>query len=138
MVATAVLIATSETILAAVPSVYAAGAALAIFACGTVTWNVVVVVLRQTLVPQHLLGRANSVYRLVAWGGLPVGAAAGGIVAAEVGTRAVFGVGAVAMALVAVALLVGARRQWITRAEQSAEQSTEQSTAQAPLPADTD
>ncbi|MFD6936354.1 MFS transporter [Streptomyces goshikiensis] len=130
LVATAVLIATSETILAAVPSVYAAGAALAIFACGTVTWNVVVVVLRQTLVPQHLLGRANSVYRLVAWGGLPVGAAAGGIVAAEVGTRAVFGVGAVAMALVAVALLVGARRQWITR--------TEQSTAQAPLPADTD
>ncbi|MFE3865578.1 MFS transporter [Streptomyces goshikiensis] len=134
LVATAVLIATSETILAAVPSVYAAGAALAIFACGTVTWNVVVVVLRQTLVPQHLLGRANSVYRLVAWGGLPVGAAAGGIVAAEVGTRAVFGVGAVAMALVAVALLVGARRQWITRAEQS----TEQSTAQAPQPADTD
>ncbi|MFV2117343.1 MFS transporter, partial [Streptomyces sp. Act-28] len=83
LVVTAALIATSETVLATVASAYAAGAALAIFACGTVTWNVVVVVLRQTLVPQHLLGRANSVYRLVAWGGLPVGAAAGGIVAAE-------------------------------------------------------
>jgi MFS family permease len=119
LVATAVLITVSETMLAAVPSVYAAGAALMIFACGTVTWNVVVVVLRQTLVPQHLLGRANSVYRLVAWGGLPIGAAAGGIVAAEVGTRAVFGAGAVVMAVVAVALLVGARRQWITHAEQA-------------------
>lgn len=121
LVATAVLIATSETVLATVPSAYAVGAALAIFACGTVTWNVVVVVLRQTLVPQHLLGRANSVYRLVAWGGLPIGAAVGGIVAAEVGTRAVFGAGAVAMAVVAVALLAGARRHWITRAEQRAE-----------------
>lgn len=126
LVATAALIATSETVLATVPSAYAAGAALAIFACGTVTWNVVVVVLRQTLVPQDLLGRANSVYRLVAWGGLPVGAAAGGIVAAEAGTRAVFGVGAAVMAVVAAALLVGARRQWITRAEQ------------APRPAGTD
>ncbi|NNJ04520.1 MFS transporter [Streptomyces sp. PKU-MA01144] len=126
LVATAALIATSETVLAAASSAYAAGAALAIFACGTVTWNVVVVVLRQTLVPQHLLGRANSVYRLVAWGGLPIGAAAGGFLAAEVGTRAVFGAGAVVMAVVTAALLVGARRRWITRAEQSSVRSAEQ------------
>ncbi len=124
LVATAVLITVSEAVLAAVPSAYAAGAALMIFACGTVTWNIVVVVLRQTLVPQHLLGRANSVYRLVAWGGLPFGAAAGGIVASEVGTRGVFAAGAVAMAAVAVGLFVGARRHWITRADQS-EQSAE-------------
>ncbi|MEH1014394.1 MFS transporter [Micromonospora sp. CPCC 206060] len=116
LVATAALIATSEAVLATLPSAYAAGSALAIFACGTVTWNVVVVVLRQTLVPRHLLGRANSVYRLIAWGGLPVGAAAGGIVAAEAGTPAVFGIGAAVMAVMAVGLLYGARRQWITRA----------------------
>ncbi|MBO4206945.1 MFS transporter [Micromonospora echinofusca] len=116
LVATATLIGTSEAVLALVPSAYAAGSALAIFACGTVTWNVVVVVLRQTLVPRHLLGRANSVYRLIAWGGLPVGAAAGGIVAAEAGTPTVFGVGAAVMAVMAVGLLYGARRQWITRA----------------------
>lgn len=121
LVATAALIATSETVLAAVPSPYAAGAALMLFACGTVTWNVVVVVLRQTLVPQHLLGRVNSVYRLVAWGGLPIGAALGGVVAAAAGTPAVFGVGAAVMAVVAVGLVVGARRQWITRAEQHAD-----------------
>lgn len=122
LVATAALIATSEAVLATVPSAYAVGAALALFACGTVTWNVVVVVLRQTLVPRHLLGRANSVYRLVAWGGLPIGAAAGGIVAAEAGTPTVFGVGAAVMAVVAVALVVGARSRWITRAEQGTTQ----------------
>jgi predicted MFS family arabinose efflux permease len=116
LVATATLIASSEALLAAVPSPYAAGGALALFASGTVTWNVVVVVLRQTLVPGHLLGRANSVYRLIAWGGLPVGAAAGGLVAAEIGTPAVFAIGSAVMALITVALLAGARRQWITRA----------------------
>ncbi|BCJ68145.1 MFS transporter [Polymorphospora rubra] len=119
LVATAALIAASEAVLATVPSPYAAGAALALFACGTVTWNVVVVVLRQTLVPRHLLGRANSVYRLIAWGGLPVGAAAGGFVAAEAGTPAVFGAGAAVMAVIAVILVRGARRQWITRAVQA-------------------
>lgn len=124
LLATAVLIATSELVLATVPSPYAAGAALALFACGTVTWNVVVVVLRQTLIPAHLLGRANSVYRLIAWGGLPIGAAAGGLLAAEAGTSAVFGAGAAAMAVVAVALLLGARRRWITRVEQEASAAT--------------
>ncbi|MFB6391823.1 MFS transporter [Polymorphospora lycopeni] len=114
LVATATLIASSEAVLALVPSPYAAGIALALFACGTVTWNVVVVVLRQTLVPRHLLGRANSVYRLIAWGGLPVGAAAGGIVAAEAGTPAVFGAGAIVMTVIAVILVRGARRRWIT------------------------
>ncbi|OJF14961.1 MFS transporter permease [Couchioplanes caeruleus subsp. caeruleus] len=118
LVATVALIATSEAVLATVPSAYAAGAALALFACGTVTWNVVAVVLRQTLVPEHLLGRANSVYRLIAWGGLPIGAAAGGIVAAEAGTAAVFGAGAAVMAVIALGLLEGARRRWITRAVQ--------------------
>lgn len=118
LVATAVLIAISELVLAIAPIPYAAGVALALFSCGTVTWNVVVVVLRQTLVPTHLLGRANSVYRLISWGGLPIGAATGGFLAAAAGTPAVFGAGAAAMGVVAVALLLGARRHWISRVEQ--------------------
>ncbi|MDM4719197.1 MFS transporter [Micromonospora sp. WMMA1363] len=124
LVATAVLIATSELVLATAPSPYAAGVALALFSCGTVTWNVVVVVLRQTLVPTHLLGRANSVYRLIAWGGLPIGAATGGVLAAAAGTPAVFGAGAAAMGVIAVALLLGARRHWIRRIEPDARPAT--------------
>jgi MFS family permease len=54
-----------------------------IFAVGALlgsTWNVITVSLRQTIIPPHLLGRVNSVYRFFAWGMIPIGAALGGIV----------------------------------------------------------
>jgi len=37
-------------------------------------WNVITVSLRQTIIPDHLLGRVNSVYRFFAWGMMPIGA----------------------------------------------------------------
>jgi MFS family permease len=43
------------------------------------TWNVITVSLRQSIIPPHLLGRVNSVYRFFAWGMMPIGAALGGI-----------------------------------------------------------
>jgi MFS family permease len=54
-----------------------------IWAVGTLlgsTWNVITVSLRQSVIPPHLLGRVNSVYRFFAWGMMPIGAAIGGIV----------------------------------------------------------
>jgi MFS family permease len=51
-------------------------------------WNVVTVSLRQQIVPAHLLGRVNSVYRLLGWGLMPLGALAGGFVAHAAGLRA--------------------------------------------------
>ena len=51
-------------------------------------WNVVTVSLRQQVVPAHLLGRVNSVYRMLGWGLMPVGALAGGFVAHAAGLRA--------------------------------------------------
>lgn len=56
-----------------------------IFAVGALlgsTWNVITVSLRQTIIPPHLLGRVNSVYRFFAWGMIPIGAALGGLVVA--------------------------------------------------------
>lgn len=53
-------------------------------------WNVVTISLRQRLVPPQLLGRVNSVYRMVGWSLLPLGAAASGLVAAVWGFRAPF------------------------------------------------
>lgn len=39
-------------------------------------WGAVIAVsLRQTIVPERLLGRVNSAYRLLAWGSQPLGAA---------------------------------------------------------------
>ncbi len=52
---------------------------------GAVLWNVITVSLRQTIIPDHLLGRVNSVYRFFGWGMMPVGSALGGVVVA-VGT----------------------------------------------------
>jgi MFS family permease len=43
-----------------------------------VLWNVITVSLRQSIIPDHLLGRVNSVYRFFGWGGLPIGALVGG------------------------------------------------------------
>ncbi|MCM2475820.1 MFS transporter [Rhizobium sp. CG5] len=42
-------------------------------------WNTVTVTLRQRLVPQHLLGRVNSVYRFFAWGTMPLGLVVSGL-----------------------------------------------------------
>lgn len=54
-----------------------------VFAIGALlgaTWNVITVSLRQTIIPPHLLGRVNSVYRFFAWGMMPIGALLGGAV----------------------------------------------------------
>lgn len=45
-------------------------------------WNVITVSLRQSLIPDRLLGRVNSVYRFLGWGMMPIGAALGGGVVA--------------------------------------------------------
>ncbi len=47
-----------------------------------VQWNVITVALRQTIIPDHLLGRVNSVYRFFGWGMMPIGALVGGLVVA--------------------------------------------------------
>lgn len=51
--------------------------------------NVLVISTRQRLIPAALLGRVNSAYRLVGMGGMPLGAALGGVVAEFAGLAAV-------------------------------------------------
>lgn len=53
-------------------------ALFAVFMFTAVLWNVITVSLRQSVIPDHLLGRVNSVYRLFGWGSMPIGAAIGG------------------------------------------------------------
>ncbi|MGW3123453.1 MFS transporter [Streptomyces sp. NPDC001107] len=70
------------------------GATLAVMLalCGFVITvsSVVTVSLRQQLVPGPLLGRVNSVFRMLGWGLMPLGAVAGGFVAQHLGLRAPF------------------------------------------------
>ena len=51
-----------------------------IFIFTAVLWNVITVSLRQTIIPDELLGRVNSVYRFFGWGMMPIGALLGGVV----------------------------------------------------------
>ncbi len=63
-----------------------------IFMMLAVVWNVITVSLRQTIIPDELLGRVNSVYRFFAWGMMPLGALlGGGLIAAidAIGSRSI-------------------------------------------------
>ena len=87
------------------PNALAAGALMALNGFVTTLWNIVTVSLRQDIVPSELLGRVNSVYRLLGWGLIPLGALAGGLVAHEFGLRAPY---PVAGALRGIALIFAA------------------------------
>jgi MFS family permease len=52
------------------------------FTLTAVLWNVITVSLRQTIIPDQLLGRVNSVYRFFAWGMIPIGLGIGGLMVA--------------------------------------------------------
>jgi MFS family permease len=98
------------------------GAASVIYGYTVVLWNVITVSLRQSIVPDHLLGRVNSVYRFLGWGGLPIGALLGGALVAlaepaagrEIALRAPF---LVCAAIHAVTLLVVGSRLTTARIE---------------------
>lgn len=45
-----------------------------------VLWNVITVSLRQRIIPDHLLGRVNSVYRFFGWGTISLGTLLGGLI----------------------------------------------------------
>jgi len=44
-----------------------------------IVWNVITVSLRQTIIPDKLMGRVNSVYRFFGWGMMPIGTFVGGV-----------------------------------------------------------
>ncbi len=97
---------------------FVVGLAIGGSALVAVMWNVVTVSYRQRIVPEELLGRVNSIYRLLSWGPLPLGSLAGGAIVAigasvvdrEFGLRlplAVASVAAVVLLLVAIPLRTG-------------------------------
>ncbi|WP_125778081.1 MFS transporter [Antribacter gilvus] len=96
------------------PDVRTLAALLALSGLVTAAWNVVTITLRQELVPLALLGRVNSVYRLLGWGLIPLGAVAGGLIAHELAVRAGYPIAGTLRALallVSLPLLVRAHRQ---------------------------
>jgi MFS family permease len=69
-----------------------------------VVWNVITTSLRQSMVPDRLLGRVNSAHRCLAWGAIPLGALLGGFIGSAFGLRVPFLVAAAALATLALAV----------------------------------
>ncbi|MFJ4851595.1 MULTISPECIES: MFS transporter [unclassified Streptomyces] len=68
---------------------------IACYGAAMLSWNVVAVSVRQSIVPDHLLGRVNMAYQMIIAGASAVGALTSGVVAHVFGLRAPFVMGAV-------------------------------------------
>jgi MFS family permease len=76
-----------------------------VFSIALAMWNVVSSSVRQRVVPSELLGRVSGAGRMASYGGLPLGALAGGLIAHSFGLAAPWVIGALLnMAVVAVAI----------------------------------
>ncbi|MEU9743207.1 MFS transporter [Micromonospora chersina] len=75
-----------QVVLAGTRHPVVAGAALAVWGAHAMVWGVLVVSLRQRLVPDRLRGRVNSVYALADLGGAALGTIAGGVLARATGS----------------------------------------------------
>lgn len=75
-------------VLALVPNVIVAAAAVLTFGFQITLWNVTVISLRQEFVPDAMRGRIAGSSRLVTWGTQPLGALIGGALAAAFGLQA--------------------------------------------------
>jgi MFS family permease len=72
-------------------------AAMAIVGASNAAWNVVTISYRQAAVPGELLGRVTSSYSVVALSAMPIGAAAGGVIAHQWGLHAPYLTGGLAL-----------------------------------------
>ncbi|MGQ0840510.1 MFS transporter [Actinokineospora sp.] len=81
-----------------------------LFAAAVVVVNVILGALRHTMVPEHLFGRVLGVWRTAVWGAIPIGALIGGLLAAGLGTRAVFAISGALQVLLACFVWVALAR----------------------------
>lgn len=80
------LIAWAATPTATATTLATAGA-LFVMGFGSGAANVHTTSLRQSAAPNHVQAKLNAAYRFISWGAIPIGAAAGGLLAARYGSR---------------------------------------------------
>lgn len=102
-------------LLGAVPGRWAAGLSFFGLAMGVTMWNVLSMSLRQAMIPAELLGRVLGTHRVALWGGIPLGALLGGVLAERTSVPAVFLMSGLAQLVVVVLIhrLVRRHRQLI-------------------------
>ncbi|WP_016698890.1 MFS transporter [Actinoalloteichus spitiensis] len=70
-----------------------------VFSFGVIVYNIAQVSLRQSLTPDHLLGRMNASLRFLAWGLIPLGGLLGGLLGEWLGVREALVVGLIGQCL---------------------------------------
>jgi MFS family permease len=88
-----------------------------------VVWNVITVSFRQAEVPEEIFGRVNSVYRLLGWGGLSIGALLGGFLARSFGLSAPFWFAAFVLAVMFFIMLPFVNNRTVGEARESGDGS---------------
>ena len=115
--------ASTSAVIALWQDVYVVGTMLALFGFHALAWNVVTISLRQELVPDGLLGRVNSSYRLLGMGGAAAGALLGGLLAKGFGLAAPFWFAAASVAVMMVLAWRAIGNDAVTAARQNADTS---------------
>jgi Na+/melibiose symporter-like transporter len=62
-----------------VPAIWSAALGFAVSSAAITIWNVLVMSLRQSIIPSRLLGRVHGTWRTLLWGAMPFGALIGGL-----------------------------------------------------------
>ena len=96
------------------------GSMLALFGFHAIVWNVITISLRQQIIPERLLGRVNSVYRLLGLGGMSAGALLGGVLARSFGLTAPFWFASLSVAVLALIVWPTLNNQTIRVARENA------------------
>jgi predicted MFS family arabinose efflux permease len=102
-------------------SAWVAGAMLGISGLTGAVFGVVGVSLRQAIVPDRLMGRVVSAFRMLGYGAVPVGAILGGVVARTLGLRAPFLLSAAVLVLAALMALPAVNNRTVAAARAAAE-----------------
>jgi MFS family permease len=97
---------------------FVVGAMFTLVSFANMVGNVILISLRQSIIPDHLLGRVASGYRLFVLGALPIGALFGGGVARAFGLTAPYWVGGVTLAVMAFAWLHVVNDQTVAAAQE--------------------
>lgn len=112
-VAALAVAAAGDLVLAAVPTPLCAAVVLSTTSFSFALWNVLSVTIRQRLVPPAVLGRVNAASRTLSMTAAPLGALAGGGLAAALGLRAPLWISGVALVAI-TGLFVRATRPQLT------------------------
>ncbi len=96
-------------VLGTLPIVAIAFTAMAVTGFFAMVWNVTVNSYRQRVVPIDLLGRVTSVYRMVAFLTMPLGALSAGLIAHTAGLQTTYALGGVLLLATTVAVLLPLR-----------------------------